>query len=47
MRFAELFAVIPAVNNGWSFAAFVILVVLLAQLRRFDWRAGDFLDASD
>lgn len=34
MKPADLVTLLPAVNNGWTFAAFVIVVVVTLYYRR-------------
>lgn len=36
MKPTDVIALLPAVNNGWAFAAFVIVVVLWLYLGRRD-----------
>jgi hypothetical protein len=36
MRPTDLFALLPAVNNGWAFAAFVIVMAVTLYFSRRD-----------
>jgi hypothetical protein len=36
MKLTDLLALLPAVNNGWAFAAFVIVIVARLYLSRRD-----------
>jgi hypothetical protein len=36
MKPTDLIPLLPAVNNGWAFAAFVIVVAVTLYLRRRD-----------
>lgn len=36
MKPSDLIALLPAINNGWAFAAFVLLIALTLYLGRRD-----------
>jgi hypothetical protein len=36
MKPSELIALLPAINNGWAFAAFVLVVLVTLYLGRRD-----------